>query len=246
MAPQQLLIMNLKNRRILVTGGAVRVGHGIAAALAAAGAVPVIQYHQSGAAADETVAELAGQGYSAQAIKADLSYADECERLISDAGPLDGLVNNAAIYLPDTLCEFDPEESHRQLQINAIAPIQLMKLFAQQCKSGAIVNVLDRNIRRPDPRYFSYSLSKKMLYEATLQAACDLAPGITVNAVAPGPVLPPLNVKEPAGSLMLKHRPTVEDVGAAVVYLMSAPAVTGQTLFVDSGQHLGLTAVDAS
>lgn len=222
------------------------MGHGIAAALAAAGAVPVIQYHQSGSAADEMLAELARKGCSAAAVKADLSYPDECERLISEAGPLDGLVNNAAIYLPDTLREFDPEESHRQLQINAIAPVLLMKLFAMQCRSGAIVNVLDRNIRRPDPRYFSYSLSKKMLYEATLQAACDLAPGITVNAVAPGPVLPPMNVKEPAGAMMLEHRPSVEDVGAAVVYLMSASAVTGQTLFVDSGQHLGLTAVDAS
>jgi len=245
MHSQQLIIMNLKNRRILVTGGAVRVGRAIALALADAGAVPVLQYHQSCASADELRALIRERGHEAVEIKADLSYPDECERLISEAGPLDGLVNNAALYLPDTLKDFDPEESHRQLQINAISPILLMKLFAEQCKSGAIVNILDRNIRRPDSRYFSYTLSKKMLYEATLQAACDLAPGITVNAVAPGPVLPPVHVREKAGEIMLDHSPTVEDVAAAVVYLMSAPAVTGQTLFVDSGQHLGLIPVDA-
>jgi NAD(P)-dependent dehydrogenase (short-subunit alcohol dehydrogenase family) len=109
--------------------------------------------------------------------------------------------------------------------------------------SGAIINVLDRRISSVAPDCLPYLLTKKALAEFTKSAALELAPEIIVNAVAPGAILPPPGgdeaiARELAGAAPLDHRCTPDDVARAVVSLLEAEGITGQTLFVDSGQHL--------
>jgi NAD(P)-dependent dehydrogenase (short-subunit alcohol dehydrogenase family) len=103
-----------------------------------------------------------------------------------------------------------------------------------------VVNLLDQRIVAPAAGCLAYGVSKQALAAFTLGAALELAPALTVNAVAPGPVLPPPAgaAREPAGEMPLRRRPTPEQVAAAVVFLLTQTAITGQILYVDGGQHL--------
>jgi len=221
-----------------VTGGAVRIGRAIADALAAEDAEVVVHFRTS---------EHEAQAFWPNVIQADLNDPAQCETLIQRAaeefGPIELLINNAAVFHQTSLMDSTHEMVMNELQLNLLAPLALIRAFAQQGTGGKIVNLLDQRISGHDTTCVPYMLSKKGLEELTKLAAIDLAPGITVNAVAPGAVLPPPQdvdnpAWEPAGSIPLEKRPTPEDVAEAVLYLLKSDSITGQTLFVDGGQNL--------
>lgn len=226
--------MNLHGKRALVTGGAVRIGATITKALQAEGADVVVHYRNS-----KTEAEA----LSPYTIQSDLESPEACSRLIEQAGQLDILINNASIFTKDPLESATPERVQREMQINLFAPMELCRTFAAQAGEGAIINLLDRRIRCHDTTCVPYTLSKKGLEELTRLAALEYAPRIRVNAVAPGPVLPPpgsdaVNARELAGVIPLDALPTPDEIAGAAMYLLKADSVTGQIIFVDGGQHL--------
>lgn len=202
-------------KRVLVTGGTVRIGKAISTALRARGWTVVTSSHRPDAGAD-VVADLS------EPLGAAKLYAAACAKA---GGSLDAIVNNAALFTgEDSVLE----------SVNLEAPKKLtMMLAGKEDGYGTVVNVVD--LRSYDN---AYGRTKSALVEFTRKAAGLFAATLRVNAVAPRPVLAPVGVHEPAGDMLLDRRPTAEDVAAAVAYLLEAESVTGVILPVDSGQHL--------
>lgn len=218
----------------MVTGGAVRIGRAIVEALDAEGAEVIVHFRSS-------------EPNWPKSIQADLGDPAQCETLLKRAaeqfGPIDILINNAAVFHLTSLMDSPHETVLHELQPNLLAPLELIRGFAQQTKDGKVINLLDRRITGHDTSCVPYMLSKKGMEELTKLAALELAPGITVNAVAPGAVLPPPDKAgdadwEPAGTIPLDKRPTPQDIADAVLYLLKTDIITGQTLFIDGGQNL--------
>jgi len=247
--------LDLQGRKALVTGGAIRIGEAICKSLAAAGCDVAVQYRQSESDARRLVAQLMATGVQAAILQADLSDMEQVRSLVPDAqqklGGLDILVNNAAVFHKTSLLDATPEVLQAELAVNAFAPIELMRSFGRLHDSmdtedwpkGAIVNLLDRRVAGVEKGALPYALSKNMLRDATQIAARDLGPRISVNGVAPGPILPPPGkgddyLAERAGPMVLARRPDPVDIANAVLFLLQADGITGQVVYVDSGQHL--------
>ena len=234
--------MNLNGKVALVTGGAVRIGAAICRALAAEGARVVVNYRHSKAEAAALAKEIGGF-----IVQSDLSSQGACERLVEQvvrkAGRVDVLVNNAALFHKDSLRRITARKLGDELWLNLFAPILLTRAFAARAKRGGIVNLLDRRIASLDTSCVPYVLSKKSLAEFTKIAALELAPGIRVNGVAPGAVLPPPGkgkkyLHDNAGPVPLKRQVTPREVAEAVVFLLQSDSITGQIVYVDGGQNL--------
>lgn len=233
----------------LVTGGAQRIGRAIVLALARAGYAVAIHANRSRAAAEALRASVVGTGGRAAVVMVDLADHNAVLGLVPAAvaavGPLTLLINNAAEFEPDEIGQLERERFDRQFSVNLRAPLFLAQAFAAQAAAGgAIVNLLDQRVYRPTPRYLSYGLAKSGLHVATTTLAQALAPRIRVNAVAPGPTLP--NPRQDAESfarygaaMPLGHGPTPEEVADAVLFLAGATSITGETIAVDGGQHIG-------
>ncbi len=236
--------MQLEGKTVLVTGGATRIGRGLCLACAQRGMRVLVHYRRSGAEAEALCHTISELGTVCHALSADLEEAEDCTALLERAAragsPVDMLVNNAAMFEADSLRAFDPLVAARQWAVNAMAPLHLMRAFAaRDPRPGRIVNLLDRRIVGHDTRHVSYLLAKKALMELTALAALEWAPHITVNAVAPGAILPPPGrTGMPAGHTLLKKPCRVEDVASAVLFLAASDVVTGQVIYVDAGQHL--------
>ncbi len=239
--------MNLRGKTALVTGGAVRIGRAVCEALAVEGCHVVIHCSRSVQAAEQLARRLRGLEVKAWVVKEAIDSEADCRSLMAEAlkqaGGLDILVNNAAVFHKTRLKAVTEQKLKMEFGINLFAPILLTRLFAEQAEKGAVVNLLDRRIKANDVDCLPYSLSKKALASFTEEAALALAPEFTVNAVAPGPVLPPPGkgapyLHERAGLIPLKCRITPYDIAAGVVQLLKLEGVTGQTLFMDGGQHL--------
>ncbi|MEJ0078170.1 MAG: SDR family oxidoreductase [Alphaproteobacteria bacterium] len=245
----------MTGKAALVTGGARRIGRAIALALSQAGYAIAVQANRSAKEADELCAEIARNGGRAATVWADLAEPASVARLIAAAtkavGPLTLLVNNAATFEPDAIGSLDAARFDRQLAVNLRAPLFLSEAFAAQAPEGAaIVNILDQRVFKITPQFVSYTLSKSALHTATRMLAQALAPRVRVNAVAPGPTMAsarqdPDDFARQAAAVPLGHGPTPEEVAAAVIYLASAPSITGVTLIVDGGQHLAWQTPDA-
>lgn len=179
-------------------------------------------------------------------IRADLADGESAAQIIEQAVaamPLGLLVNNASRYVPSDFDGSDGSELDAHWQVNVRAPYMLMAGFARRVERGCIVNVLDTRIASLGPDYFDYTLSRRALADLTRMAARALAPRIRVNGVAPGPILPPaghgpefLERVARATPLGVAGRP--EEVAEAVSFLVGARCVTGNVIYVDSGQHL--------
>lgn len=231
----------------LVTGGARRIGRAVCLKLASAGFDVAIHHHASGDEAEALAATIAGLGRRAIALKADLRDETAVRALVPQAasalGPVTALVNNASVFEDDRVGGLSRESWDRHIETNLRAPIVLAEAFAEQGGEGAIVNLLDQKVLKPDPRFFSYSLSRNGLWWATRTLAQALAPRIRVNGVGPGPTLPSIHQTqaefdaEAAGTL-LQRSGDPEAVADAVLWLIDATLVTGQMIAVDGGQHL--------
>lgn len=235
----------------LVTGGAKRIGAAITRKLAAAGYAVIVHFNQGAAEAEALVAGLQQSGHRAAAVAGDLSALDQLGTLFAAAsdpfGPPDLLVNNASVFLDDRLESLEPGRFAANLAVNLQAPCLLASAFAgalPASETGAIINLIDQRVFRPNPQFFSYTLAKSALLTATKTMAQALAPRIRVNGVGPGPTIPNIHdgetgfLQEAAGTLLA--RPVApEAIAEAVLYLAEARFVTGQMIAVDSGQHLG-------
>lgn len=244
-----------KERAALITGGGRRIGAAIARALAGAGYRIALHAHRSRAEADRLAAEIGAGGGRAAVVLGDLADAQALSGLIPAAaafGPLTLLVNSASEFNPDEIDSLERQAFERTFAVNVTAPLFLTQAFAAQAPpaGASVVNVLDQRVLKPNPRFFSYTLSKSALYTATTTLAQALAPRLRVNAVAPGPTLPSPRQSEAefasqAAALPLQRGPTPEDIAAAVLYLAEARSVTGVTLAVDGGQHLAWRTADS-
>lgn len=236
--------MILSGKKALVTGGAARIGQALCLALADAGCDVVVHYRRSRRAAEDLAARIRRQGHRAVALSADLTRPADCRRLIAAArrklGGLDILVNNAAVFNRRHLRDTDAAVMRQTWAVNLAAPLLLTRYFAAQANAGCVINLLDQRIVSNRHDALAYSLSKKALADATAMAALELAPGIAVNGIAPGPVLLPRRPgeREPAGVLPLQRRPTPADLAAALLFLLGSDVITGQVIYVDGGQHL--------
>jgi pteridine reductase len=231
----------------LVTGAARRLGRAMALALAREGVSVIVHYRNSGEEARAVAREIEACGVRAWTVQGDLACAEGVETLwreaIDQAGPVDILVNNASIFEPSTLEDVTGEELDRNVQIHAMAPLQLARNFAAQAVPGVVVNLLDTRVVTHDRSHVAYHLSKQMLHSLTRLMALEFAPGVRVNAVAPGLVLPPPGEDEGyltrlAADVPLRHHGAADDVAEAVVFLVRNTFVTGQVIFVDGGAHL--------
>ncbi len=233
-------------RNVLVTGAALRLGREIAVCLARAGWGVVIHANRSADAAEKLCRTLRAEDCSACTVKGDLLAASGADSVfaqaLGSAGQLDALVNNAAVFERQPLRSAAPEDFERLWRINALAPIRLSLLLAEHLSArqsrGAVVNLLDQRVAHAGAGAVPYLLSKKFLENFTVSAALELGGEVRVNAVAPGAVLRPSAATEPAGFFPAGERPAPIRIAEAVRYLLEADGVTGQTLYVDGGQHL--------
>lgn len=226
--------------RVLVTGGAQRLGAAIARAVAAAGHRPVIHYRRSRDAARALAAELGGT-----CVAGDLADLADVPALFARAaadGPVDGLVNSASLFAYDAPAAIDAALAARLHAVNAVAPALLVAALAAQGRDGAVVNLIDQKLANPNPDFFSYTLTKAALASATVLMAQAFAPRVRVNAVSPGLTLPSGDQSADEFAAVaranLLQRPVGADaVAEAVVYLLAARSVTGQNVYVDCGQR---------
>lgn len=238
---------SLSGKTALITGAAKRIGRGIALALADAGANVVVHYNHSATDAKHAADEIRERGVKAWTLAADLGDGDQAGLLFASAlrqaGAIDILVNNASIFPAGTVLDFDPVELSQNVQVNAYAPLTLMRAFFAQEREGTIVNLLDSRMSDYDREHAAYHLSKRMLFSLTKMCALEFAPRVRVNAVAPGLILPPPGEDESYLERMKNTNPlcrygSVGEIAKTVLFLLTSPFVTGETIRVDGGRHM--------
>jgi pteridine reductase len=237
----------LKGRTALVTGASKRLGRAIALALADEGVHVVVHYRTSSEAAEEVCREIGRRGVRAWPIAANLGERGAPEALFShalDVGKsIDILINSASVFSEARLDDVTAEEITSAFEVNTWAPLVLSRTFAGQGRRGTIVNLLDTKIEGYDRMHIAYILSKHGLAELTRMCALEFAPNVTVNAVAPGLILPPPGKDEShleglKHTVPLKRYGGPDDVVEAVLFLARSEFVTGQIIYVDGGYHL--------
>lgn len=238
-------------RAALVTGGARRIGRALSLALAQEGFAVAIHYHDSKNDAEALVGEILRAGGKAIALAADLADEAAASELLPRAmaalGPVGCLVNNASIFENDTIATVTRDSWERHLAINLRAPFVLMQSFARHLPEkagGVIVNMLDERVWNLTPSFVSYTLSKAGLWTLTQSMALALAPRIRVNGIGPGPTLPsPRQSAEQfldrCRKMPLRRGTSPEEIAAALRFILSARAMTGQMIALDGGEHLG-------
>jgi NAD(P)-dependent dehydrogenase (short-subunit alcohol dehydrogenase family) len=234
----------------LITGAAHRIGRAMALALAKEGWSVAIHFHRSHEAAFSLVDDIVAAGGQGVAVQADLASEDEVLTLVPAAvealGPLQLLVNNASRFEQDSALTVTRASWDAHLETNLRAPFVLTQSFAAQLPEdaeGVVVNMLDQRVWNLTPHFTSYTLSKAGLWALTQTLALALAPRIRVNAIGPGPTLPsPRQTAEQfdrqCAEMPLKRGTTPEEIAAALRFILSSPAMTGQLIALDGGQHL--------
>jgi len=240
--------MPLTGRTALVTGAGRRLGRATALALAKAGADVVVHYRTSAGEAESAAVEIRRLGRKAWCVRADLADAEQAAGLLPRAAelagrPIDILVNSASVFPRGRLMTFAPADLAAVVQVNATAPLLLARALAAQKVAGDVVNFLDARVAGRDLAHVPYHLSKRMLQDLTAMLALELAPGVKVNAVAPGLVLPPPGRGEEYlvrlhGTNPLGRHGSAGDITDAVLLLVCSSFITGQVIFVDGGRHL--------
>ena len=249
---------DVTHKTVLITGAARRIGRAMAENLASAGWAVAVHYNSSSTEADEVVAAITARGGKAVSIGGDLADAKAVNDIVPKAaralGSIGCLINNASIFEFDDIATATLESWERHIAINLRAPFFLSQAFAAQVPTtdrGAIVNIIDERVWHLTPHFASYTVSKAGLWTLTQTSALGLAPRIRVNGIGPGPTLPSTRQSqaqfdENARKMPLGRGTTPEEICAAVRFILAAPAMTGQMIALDGGQHLGWGQVSAS
>lgn len=235
---------------ILITGAARRIGRQIALDLATDGFDIAVHCNTSIREAEEVGWQIRQQGRRSVVVQGDLAVAETAERIIAEAsgelGMLTGLINNASIFEPDEVGSLTLESWTGHQDTNLRAPVLLCQSFARHLPAGQhgnIINIIDQRVWKLNPKFFSYTASKAALWTVTRTLAQALAPAIRVNAIGPGPALPNARMddeefaKQSRLTLLGRGTSPVE-ISAAVRFILSQPAMTGQMIVLDGGQHL--------
>ena len=235
----------------LVTGGARRIGRALALALAEDGFAVAIHHHSSRLEAENLVETIRNKGGAAIALAADLGDEGAVRELLPRAeqalGPIGCLINNAGVFAGDTVETATRESWELHLAINLRAPFVLIQDFAAglpKTAGGVVVNLLDQRVWSLTPYFVSYTLSKAGLWTLTQTMALALAPRIRVNGIGPGPALPSprqsaAEFARQCATMPLRRGTSPQEIAAALRFILSAPAMTGQMIALDGGQHLG-------
>lgn len=243
--------MELKGKTALVTGGGIRLGRAYALALAKEGVNLAIHYNRSAGPAEETARLAREWGVQAVTVGADFNDSDAVEALFPQVleffPQVEILINNAAIYLRGNGMATDRDTWESQFRINLQTPFMLIQAFARQLPAGhpgRILNIADAQILQHRPDHFAYRLTKLALVEMTRMFALELAPDITVNAFAPGIMLPLADREDvdleayAEAYVPLKRTGSPEIAAANALHLIQSDFTTGAFLRVDGGQYL--------
>lgn len=241
--------MELRGKVGLVTGGGRRVGRALALALADRGMAVAVHYNESERGAKDVVASIAKRGGRAQTFAADLTEPTApdalVQQVVADLGSLDVLVNSAAVMIRTPFGEVDVHEWDRIFALNLRAPFFLSQAAAPHLRRarGAIINIADLAAFETWPGYVPHGLTKSGIVHMTKALAQVLAPEVRVNAVAPGTVLLPDDWSDADRDRLdkttpLKRQGTPDDVASAMLFLLDADYITGETIIVDGGRHV--------
>ena len=239
----------MEARKIIITGGATRMGAAIARKLSAPNKEILIHYNKSKLKAEKLKKELSNKGTKVYLVKGDLSKETDIKKIIKFAKSklkfFDCLVNNASLFENDKLENFSLDSWSKHLRTNLRAPALLTKEFAKNVKgkNNNIINIIDQRVFKLTPYFFSYTLSKTGLYTLTKTSAMSLAPNIRVNAIAPGPTIKnqrqsEKHFKKQYLATPLRRQVDVEQICNAVDFFIKNISITGQVLAIDSGQNL--------
>jgi len=240
---------SLKGKRVLVTGGARRIGRGLAMALGRAGADVAITYRGSIEEAEHVVVDLNGLGVRALAVACDVHHEWSVENAIEDAAValsgIDILINNAGRFETETLERITLEQWDEMFATNTRGPFLVARHAYKHLKRtrGRIINIGSLGGIHPWSTHAHYCTSKAALHMLSQTMAKAWAPDISVNCVAPGMIVTSgdisIGYEHFAEKTPMKRNGTVDDVAAAVLFFSTCPSfITGQILSVDGG--LGL------
>ena len=239
----------MEARKIIITGGATRMGAAIARKLSGPNKEILIHYNKSKLKAEKLKKELSNKGTKVYLVKGDLNKETDIKKMIKFAKSklkfFDCLVNNASLFENDKLENFSLDSWSKHLRTNLRAPALLTKEFAKNVKgkNNNIINIIDQRVFKLTPYFFSYTLSKTGLYTLTKTSAMSLAPNIRVNAIAPGPTIKnqrqsEKHFKKQYLATPLRRQVDVEQICNAVDFFIKNISITGQVLAIDSGQNL--------
>ena len=239
----------MEARKIIITGGATRIGAAIAKKLSGTNKEIIIHYNKSKSKAESLKKELQKKGAKIYLIKGDLSKETDVNKIVKFAKLklkyFDCLINNASLFENDKLENFTTKSWGKHLRTNLRTPALLSKEFAKNIKgkSNNIINIIDQRVFKLTPYFFSYTISKTGLYTLTKTSAMSLAPNIRVNGIAPGPTIKnkrqsAKHFKKQYMATPLKRQVDVEQICNAVDFFIKNRSITGQVISVDSGQSL--------
>lgn len=243
--------MNPRGKTAIITGGARRVGKAITLGLAGVGVNVIVNYNASAESAQDTVEEARSLGVGAISVQANIASCAQVQSMVDATmerfGTVDILVNSASSFKKTGFPTNNPEDWRTITDIlihgafhcaNTVAPFMLKQ------GAGVMVNIVDMLAMYPRPGYMAHSVGKAALLALTRQLAVDLAPQVRVNAVCPGPVLPPEHYSDQANARIAKRTlmqqwGTPNDVSRAVIFLVESDYITAETIFVDGGERFG-------
>jgi len=239
----------MEANKIIITGGATRIGAAIARKLSGKGVEIVIHYNKSGPKAENLKKKLQNYGSKIYLVKGNLSKEKDVMKIIKFAKSklkyFDCLINNASLFENDKLENFSSKSWENHISTNLKAPALLSKEFSKNIrgKNNNIINIIDQRVFKLTPFFFSYTISKTGLYTLTKTSAMSLSPNIRVNGIAPGPTIKnkrqsEKHFKKQYLATPLKKQVDVKEICDAVDFFIKNNSITGQILAIDSGQSL--------
>ena len=239
----------MEARKIIITGGATRIGAAIAEKLSGPNVEIIIHFNKSKSKAESLRKKLQRLGTKVYLISANLSKESDIYKIIkfskSKMKVFDCLINNASLFENDKLENFSSKSWEKHISTNLKAPALLSKEFSKNIKgkNNNIVNIIDQRVFKLTPYFFSYTLSKTGLYTLTKTSAMSLSPNVRVNGIAPGPTIKnkrqsEKHFKSQYLATPLKQQVDVNEICNAVDFFVKNSSITGQVLAIDGGQSL--------
>ena len=239
----------MEARKIIITGGATRIGAAIAKKLSGPNKEILIHFNKSKTKAEILKKQLEKNNTKVYLVKGDLSKEKDINKILkfakSKLNYFDCLINNASLFENDKLDNFTKNSWDIHINTNLKAPALLSKGFSKNIKKGNnnIINIIDQRVFKLTPFFFSYTLSKTGLYTLTKTSAMSLSPNVRVNGIAPGPTIKNIrqsekHFKKQYLATPLKRQVDVNEICNAVDFFIKNRSITGQVLAIDSGQNM--------